>query len=122
MFYVVKEDNIFEYGDYINKAWEYPEEAKELSGIDSSYYETNKDRFAIVEGILTDISETDEFKLQVVEKEKTQRREQILEELAALDMKCIRAIREGGSDENGISFLEIYQNRINELRNEYNSL
>ena len=47
---------------------------------------------------------------------------EIKSKLDALDLKCIRAIREGGNDEDGVAFLDKYQQEINTLREELNTL
>ena len=46
----------------------------------------------------------------------------IQEKLDELDLKTIRALREGGTNAEGIPYLELYQSQINELRQEYSDL
>lgn len=122
MFYVIKEGNVYEYGDCVSIAWQCPEEAKEIPDVTMNFYMENPDRFAVVDDELVDISETEEYKRMIAEKQNSERISEIKEELAALDLKCIRAMREGGSDENGVLYLDVYQDRIDELRDELNSL
>lgn len=38
-------------------------------------------------------------------------------QLDELDKKCIRALREGGNNEDGIPYINFYQQQIEELRN-----
>lgn len=56
------------------------------------------------------------------EKERKNRIEEIKSKLSELDLKTIRALREGGSRNDGKTFLEIYQEEINQLRTELQSL
>lgn len=122
MFYVVKDNLVYEYGDNVTKAWNYPQEAKEIDGIDMSFYEQHKEQYKVQNGSLVDISGSDEY---VSKQQIAQRNERISEiklELKALDIKCIRAIREGGIDDDGVPFLDKYQSEINTLREELNSL
>lgn len=46
----------------------------------------------------------------------------IQEQLDELDLKSIRALREGGTNEDGVPYLTFYQNQINELREKYTEL
>ena len=47
---------------------------------------------------------------------------EIQQKLEELDLKTIRALREGGTNAEGIPYLELYQSQINELRQEYSDL
>ena len=47
---------------------------------------------------------------------------EIQQKLKELDLKTIRALREGGANSDGVSYLEVYQSQINELRQEYSDL
>lgn len=122
MFYVIKEDKLYEYGDNVTKAWNFPDEAKELPGVEMFYFENHKEQFVLRDGILVDISGTEEYLSKLEVKDKTLRIEEIKAELEVLDIKCIRAIREGGNDDDGVPFLEKYQSEINNLREELNTL
>lgn len=122
MFYVIKDNAVYEYGDNVTKAWNYPEEAKELEGFDMLFYEQHKEQFKVQNGCLEDISGTDEYIIEHQTAQKNKRISEIKTELDALDIKCIRAMREGGNDEDGVPFLEKYQAEINTLREEINSL
>lgn len=122
MFYVIKDNILYEYGDNINNAWEYPQEAKEISGIDMFYFENNRDKYKIKDGELVDISQTEEYLASVSAKEKAARIEEIKQELNVLDIKCIRAMREGGQDDDGVLFFDKYVAQINALREEMATL
>lgn len=122
MFYVIKNNNLYEYGDNVNRAWEYPAEAKELSGADVVTFEENRDKYAISDGLLVDISNTETYLNSVAQKAKENRIAEIKTELNALDLKCIRALREGGNDEDGVPYIEKFQAEISELRAELSSL
>lgn len=122
MFYVIKDEKLYEFGDNVNYAWEYPLEAQELTGVSLSEFYKSMDRYKVREGKLVDISQTEEYLAKVAEEEKLAKKEDIQNKLEKLDLKCIRAMREGGIDKDGIPFLEKYQSEIIELREEYNSL
>ena len=78
--------------------------------------------YEIRNGELVDISETEIYLKIVAEKDKAKRISEIKEELEKLDLKCIRALREGGNALDGTPYLEKYQAEINILRDELNSL
>lgn len=118
MFYVIKDDKLYEYGDNVNSAWDYPEEAQELAGVTLFDYQKNVEQYKVRNGKLANVSQTDEYKAKIAE----ERKKEIETELETLDIKCIRAMREGGTDIDGISFLDKYQVQISALREEYNSL
>lgn len=122
MFYVIKDNILYEFGDNVNSAWEYPEDARELKNVTASEYNKNKKKYAVHSGKLVDISQTEEYLAKVAEEEKLAKKEDIQNKLQELDLKSIRAMREGGVDKDGIPFLEKYQSEIIELREEYNSL
>lgn len=122
MFYVIKNNSLYEYGDNVNRAWEYPAEAKELSGVDVITFEENRDKYTISNGSLVDISNTETYLNSVAQKAKENRIAEIKTELNALDLKCIRALREGGNDEDGVPYIEKFQAEISELRAELSSL
>lgn len=122
MFYVIKNGQMYEYADKISSAMNYPEEAKELPGVTRVKYRENQDKYKIENGVLVDISQSEEYLAKVAAAEKEAALQEIQAQLDALDLKCIRAMREGGTDSDGVLFLDKYQAQINELRAEYNSL
>jgi len=63
-----------------------------------------------------------EFETKKQETQRQNRIKTIKQKLEELDLKSIRALREGGEDKNGIPYLEIYQNEINTLRQELQTL
>ncbi len=122
MFYVIKNNSLYEYGDNLSRAWEYPSEAKELAGVDVITFEENRDKYTISNGSLVDISNTETYLNSVAQKAKENRIAEIKTELNALDLKCIRALREGGNDEDGVPYIEKFQAEISKLRAELSSL
>ena len=107
MFYVIKNNMVYECADRISRAFDYPDMAKELLGVDVRTFDENRDKYAIIEDTLVDISDTEEYKKKMQDQAKQAR---------------IAEMREGGNDENGIPFLEKYQNEITTLRDELNAL
>lgn len=69
-------------------------------------------------GVIVDISNTDEYKAKITENEKTSKKAELQTQMNALDLKCIRALREGGikDETTGQTWLEYYNNQILELR------
>lgn len=122
MYYVIKDNSMYEFADRLDAILDYPESVQEIQGITMYEYQMNIDKYRIENGKLVDISQTKEYLAKTVEIDKLTRKQEIQSELESLDLKCIRAMREGGVDENGVAFLDKYQSQIIELRNEYNSL
>lgn len=122
MFYVIKNSVLYEFADKIENMSYYSDEVQEFKDVSVFDYQTNKDKYKIQNGKLVDISQTEEYLAKVAEEEKLAKKEDIQNKLEELDLKCIRAMREGGVDKDGIPFLEKYQSEIIELREEYNSL
>ncbi len=122
MFYVIKDNILYEYGDRISAGWNCPQEAKELSGVTMADFIADREKYAVENGCLVDISSTETYIASQQEKQKEARITEIKAELDVLDLKCIRAIREGGNDTDGVPYLEKFQQQINTLRAELNSL
>ncbi|HIS35900.1 TPA: hypothetical protein IAC10_04640 [Candidatus Scatousia excrementigallinarum] len=122
MFYVIKDEKLYEFGDNVNQAWDYPEDAKELTGVTLSEFYRNMDKYKVQDSKLVDVSQTEEYLARSVQEQKSVRKQEIQNKLTELDIKCIRAMREGGNDEDGTPFIDKYQAEIISLREEYNSL
>lgn len=122
MFYVIKDEKLYEFGDNVNQAWDYPEDAQELTGVTLSEFYRNMDKYKVQDSKLVDVSQTEEYLARSVQEQKSVRKQEIQNKLNELDIKCIRAMREGGNDEDGTPFIDKYQAEIISLREEYNSL
>lgn len=122
MFYVVKDNKLYEWGDVVSNAWNCPAEAKELKDVDLAFFDAHMENFEVQDGVLVDISGTEKFAAAKLAKQNETKIAEIKSKLDALDLKCIRAIREGGNDEDGVAFLDKYQQEINTLREELNTL
>lgn len=122
MFYVIKDEKLYEFGDNVNYAWDYPDEAQELEGVTLSEFYRNMDKYKVQDSKLVDISQTEEYLAKASQEQKSARKLEIQNKLNDLDIKCIRAMREGGNDEHGTPFINKYQAEIISLREEYNSL
>lgn len=118
MFYVIKDEKLHEYGNRLSKAWDFPAEAKELEGVTVDEYEFNKYKYKVQNGCLVDISTTPEYLEKVQNEAKQKKVDEIKRKLTELDLKSIRALREGGVDKEGAAYLEKYQNEIDTLRAE----
>ena len=122
MFYVIKNSKLYEFGDNVTSGWDFPNEALELVGVFESDFYSNRDKFVVSDGRIQDISNSTEYIALQEKLAKQKRAQEILKKLETLDLKCIRALREGGVDTEGVPYLEKYQNEIRALREEYSSL
>lgn len=80
--------------------------------------------YGMVNGEIIDISETDEYKLNIAAKEKESKINELTEQINEIDKKRIRAGFEPAiKDEiTGQTYLEYYTAQIIELRNQISSL
>lgn len=77
----------------------------------------------IKDGEVIDLRGTEEYETEQAQLAKEKRKEEIMNELSELDNKRIRAICEPDNlRDDGTSWLDYYNNKIAELRNELNSL
>lgn len=95
--------------------------------IDESYMVEIPDNgkpYGLVNGIVIDISETDDYKAKIAEEEKTIRKTELLEQIKDLDIKRIRAGFEPSikNETTGETYLEYYTNQIQVLREQFGSL
>lgn len=113
MFYRIKENKIFDYADY-----KYDEECLETDITNSSYLNSNEEQFKIQNGILVDISDTNEYKSKIAAKEKELTLANLKLQIEEIDRKRIRAIAEPSlyDAQNGKTWLEHYNEQIIELR------
>lgn len=90
--------------------------------IDHKTFEPEK--YAVIEGVLTDISETPEYQQKAVQVEKDAKTADLKSQIAELDTKRIRAICEPAlkDAQNGQTWLEYYTAQILDLRNQIASL
>jgi hypothetical protein len=73
---------------------------------------------SVTDGIVTDISDTDDYKAKVLAKENAGKKTDLQAQIDELDKKSIRALREGGTMSDGMTYLEYYTNQITTLRTE----
>lgn len=85
---------------------------------------TNPEKYKNVDGELTDISDTDEYKQFLIEKEITARKAEIEQKLSELDTKRVRAICEPSvkDETTGETWLDYYNSQVQVLRDELNTL
>ena len=72
----------------------------------------------IQDNVLVDISSTDEYKAEILAKEKAAKKSELFAQIDELDIKSIRALREGGfyDETTGMTYLEHYTQQIIEIR------
>lgn len=94
----------------------------EYVNIDYSTFDSEK--YSVINGILTDITETDEYKSKIKRREKEKTLEDLKSQIDEIDRKRIRAIAEPQlkDAQNGQTWLEYYTEQILELRNQISVL
>lgn len=94
----------------------------EYVDIDCSTFDANK--YEVQEGKLVDISSTDEYKAKVQQQANAIKKVQLQSEIEALDIKSIRALREGGvkDETSGQTWIQYYTSEIARLRTEISNL
>lgn len=124
MFYVIKNNVLIEYGDSVNKYWDYPNDAQELKEVSVENYNENKDSFSVVNGELVDITSTEEYLLQRELKENEKLKNNLKNQIEELDLKRIRAIAEPEikDGETGETWLEYYTIQVQALRTQLTQL
>lgn len=120
MFYVTKNNVLIEYGDFVNKYWDYPDEAKELLGTSVQEYNANRENFTVVEGELVNITQTQEYLEKIALKECENLKKELQKQINELDLKRIRAMAEPSlkNAETGETWLDFYTLQIQNLRAE----
>lgn len=85
---------------------------------------TNPDKYRTINSLLVDISNTEEYKKYLQEKEVSIRKSEIEKQLLELDSKRIRAICEPSikDETTGETWLDYYNKQVLKLREELASL
>ena len=78
--------------------------------------------YTVVNSKIIDATTLPEYKLKNKIIEIDNELVNIQRELDLLDLKSIRALREGGENVDGIAYIDFYQNQINDLRSQYSKL
>lgn len=86
--------------------------------------QANRDKYKLINGTLTDISNTEEYKEFLHQKEVLIRKTEIEQELLNLDTKRIRAMCEPSvkDEATGETWLDYYNLQVSRLREDLNSL
>lgn len=106
MFYITQSGQIYS-GDPQNDDRQLTEEEANL---------VRNDRFTVVNNQVVDITLQPGYSQNQRINEINSEIEEIHKQLDAWDLKSIRALREGGTREDGTTYLEYYQSQINDLR------
>ena len=88
--------------------------------VDIDYSTFEPEKYAVVDGVLTDISSTPDYIAEQEAKEKEAQNIEIQKQLDELDKKRIRAICEGGEKEQGKTWLAYYNEQAISLRAQLN--
>lgn len=86
--------------------------------VDIDYETFDPDKYSVFDGVLTDISQSDEYKSKVAQKEKEKTLMGLRIQMEELDKKRIRAIAEPQlkDAQSGQTWLEYYTEQISSLR------
>ncbi len=113
MFYRIKDGNLYDYADY-----KYAQECFQTDITTKTEVDSDKDKFKIQDGALTDISNTEGYIAAKIEKENAAKKIELQSQIDELDKKRIRAIAEPAlkDPQSGQTWLEYYTQQIQELR------
>lgn len=130
----IKENNTFggNFPDNINYQ-NLPDNYIEITEEQRDYIDSNLDKLIFnsqKDGIyehpkgIVDISGTEEYKMRVNEEDKNKLKTELQAQITELDLKSIRALREGGikDSETNQSWLEFYTQEIINIRSQINTL
>lgn len=112
MFYITQSGQIYS-GDQQNNDRQLTEEETEL---------VRNGKFTVINNRVLDISLQPGYVQNQRINEIETEIDNIRNELDKLDLKSIRALREGGTLENGTTYLDFYQSQIDELREHLSEL
>lgn len=86
--------------------------------VDIDYSTFDSKKYSVIDGILTDISETQEYQNRVAQKEKEANIAELKQQIKELDEKRVRAVCEPQIKdmESGQTWLEYYTQQIQTLR------
>lgn len=84
----------------------------------------NQDKAIIKNDAIVDISNSDEYKAKVIAKSNAAKKAELQDQINALDLKSIRAIREGGiyDEKSDQTWLDYYTAQIKFLRDQIANL
>lgn len=84
--------------------------------VDIDYNTFEPEKYAVIDGVLTDISNTPEYIAEQAQKAKEQANAEIQKQIDELDIKRIRAMAEPSQKTTNKSWLEFYTEQIQGLR------
>lgn len=86
--------------------------------VDIDYSTFNPEKYSVIDGVLTDITGTEEYRAKLVEMEKSEKSVELNAKIDELDKKRVRAIAEPElkDAESGETWLEYYTKQVRALR------
>lgn len=86
--------------------------------VEIDYSTFDPEKYSVIDGMLADISDTQEYKYKIAQREKETTLADLKSQVAELDTKRIRAIAEPAlkDQESGQTWLEYYTQQIQSLR------
>jgi hypothetical protein len=123
MFYVIQDNNILTQ-DNKDALTRFYDNVQELKNITCEEYQQNIDKYPLIDGILIDISEADEYKDKIAQEQKEIQKAELQSQIDELDKKRIRAVceMEIKDEASGQTWLEFYTEQIHGLRRQIISL
>jgi len=92
--------------------------------VDIGYETFDPEKYSVIGGVLTDISETEDYKTKISDREKAAKKAELQLQLDELDKKRVRAISEPAlrEEQNGQTWLEYYTEQIMAIREQIAAL
>jgi len=92
--------------------------------VDVDYNSFDPGKYSVINGILTDITNTQAYQDKISQKQKEQTLSELQTQIEELDRKRVRAIAEPElkDSESGETWLEYYTNQIITIRNQISNL
>ena len=118
MFYRIENDRVIDFADF-----KYLDDCIEAKDITADYFRENRDGFKIQEGVVVDYTDSAEYAALQAKRADEALVEQVKIQIDELDKKRIRAICEPSvkNPVTGETWLEYYNQQIQELRSTINS-
>lgn len=109
MYVEIKDDKLLSWCENSYLDYEY---------VDIDYSTFDSEKYSVIGGVLTDISQTEEYKTKILQKEKEKTLADLQTQINELDKKRIRAIAEPSlkDAQSGQTWLEYYTEQISSIR------
>lgn len=115
MHYRIIDGKLYDWADY-----KYAEDCLETDIASKSDVDNSPEKYKVVGGALVDISETQDYKTKILEKENAEKINELRSQIDEIDKKRIRAICEPSlkDEQSGQTWLDYYNIQVQNLRNQ----